>query len=137
MGDAKVPAAEAPVTKTAPAPVVEKPSRSTPVLPFSQESIQSAAAILRTIFTSFSTAREERKGTAYRQLQRDLSAHADVLILSGQITLPQIIDTMQKMEEYLGTGEAEDSGQDASEVLHRWLSGEDQSDFDQKPEATQ
>ena len=127
--------AKAPVAKT----VVkeEKPPCSAPALPFSPESIQSAAAILRTIFTSFSTAREERKGTAYRQLQRDLSAHADVLILSGQITLPQIIDTMQKMEEYLGTGEAEDSGQDASEVLHRWLSGEDQSDFDQKPEATQ
>src|SRR5215831_10380375 len=49
VGDAKVPAAEAPVTKTAPAPVVEKPSRSTPVLPFSPESIKDAAAILRSI----------------------------------------------------------------------------------------
>ena len=102
----------------------------TPALPFSRERVNEAAQILRNIFVSFSAAREERKGAAYRQLQRDLSANADVLILSGQITLPQIIDTMQKMEEYLGTGEAEDSGQDASEVLHRWLMGEDQTDFD-------
>jgi hypothetical protein len=138
VGDKELPSDKAPVN----APVVEKkpeaPARSEPALPFSKESITSAAAILRQIFTAFSSAREEKKGAAYRQLQRDLSAHADILILSGQITLPQIIDTMQKMEEYLGTGDAEDSGQDASEVLHRWLSGEDQSDFDPKSsEATQ
>jgi len=131
VGEPQVSPSKAPVAKP------EKPPRTEPALPFSPESIQSAAAILRSIFTAFSSAREEKKGAAYRQLQRDLSAHADILILSGQITLPQIIDTMQKMEEYLGTGEAEDSGQDASEVLHRWLSGEDQSDFDAKAEATQ
>lgn len=107
-----------------------------PALPFSKESVANAATILRQIFTAFSSERESRKGAAYRQLQRDLSANADVLILSGQITLPQIIDTMQKMEEYLGTGEAEDSGQEASEVLHRWLQGEDHSDFDKVENAT-
>ena len=89
-----------------------------------------AAQVLRDIFSSFSVAREERKGTAYRQLQRDLSAHADVLILSGQITLPQIIDTMQKMEEYLGSGEHEDTGEDASVRLMKWLNGEDAEEFD-------
>lgn len=88
-----------------------------------------AANVLRMIFTAFTRAREERKGAAYRQLQRDLSEHADVLILSGQITLPQIIDTMQKMEEYLGSGEHEDSGEDASVTVMKWLNGEDPEEF--------
>lgn len=45
--------------------------------------------------------------------------------MSGQITLPQMIDTMQKLEEYMGSGGDEDRGQDAAEIVGRWLRGEE------------
>jgi hypothetical protein len=91
--------------------------------------VETAKEVLRKLFSAFSSQRDERKGVAYRQLQRDLSAHADVLITSGQITLPQMIDTLQKLEEYLGSsGEHDDMGQDAATRVMQWLRGEDSGD---------
>jgi hypothetical protein len=81
--------------------------------------------VLSKIFESFSTARDERKGAAWRQLQRDLSLNAETLIMSGQITLPQMIDTMQKLEEYMGGAGEEDSGKDAAAQVGAWLRGEE------------
>ena len=99
------------------------------------DKIKSAREVLSKIFAAFSTARDTRKGAAWRQLQRDLSANAEVLIMSGQITLPQMIDTMQKLEEYMGSGGDEDQGQDAAELVGRWLRGEEppSDEFDAAP----
>lgn len=89
------------------------------------QAVATAREVLSKIFAAFSTERDSRKGTAWRQLQRDLSTNAEVLIMSGQITLPQMIDTMQKLEEYMGSGGDEDQGQDAAELVGRWLRGEE------------
>jgi len=89
------------------------------------DKIKSARVVLSKIFESFSTARDEKKGAAWRQLQRDLSSNAEVLIMSGQITLPQMIDTMQKLEEYMGSSGDEDSGKDAAALVGAWLRGEE------------
>jgi len=89
------------------------------------EKITSARAVLSKIFAAFSSERDARKGAAWRQLQRDLSSNAEVLIMSGQITLPQMIDTMQKLEEYMGSSGDEDSGKDAAALVGAWLRGEE------------
>lgn len=89
------------------------------------ERINSAREVLSRIFAAFSTERDSRKGAAWRQLQRDLSLNAETLIMSGQITLPQMIDTMQKLEEYMGGSGEEDQGKDAAAVVGAWLRGEE------------
>jgi len=96
------------------------------------DKIKSAREVLSKIFAAFSTARDSKKGAAWRQLQRDLSTNAETLIMSGQITLPQMIDTMQKLEEYMGGSGEEDSGHDAAEIVGAWLRGEEppSSEFD-------
>lgn len=98
------------------------------------DKIKSAREVLSKIFAAFSTERDSRKGAAWRQLQRDLSLNAETLIMSGQITLPQMIDTMQKLEEYMGGSGEEDSGKDAAAIVGAWLRGEepDSQEFDQE-----
>jgi hypothetical protein len=100
--------------------------------PTEPDKIKSARDVLSKIFAAFSTARDSKKGAAWRQLQRDLSTNAETLIMSGQITLPQMIDTMQKLEEYMGGSGEEDSGHDAAEIVGAWLRGEEppSSEFD-------
>jgi len=93
----------------------------------SQAAVAKARSVLSKIFEAFSTARDEKKGAAWRQLQRDLSTNAEVLIMSGQITLPQMIDTMQKLEEYMGSSGDEDSGKDAAALVGAWLRGEEEA----------
>lgn len=101
------------------------------------EKVQSARQVLSRIFAAFSTERDSRKGAAWRQLQRDLSLNAETLIMSGQITLPQMIDTMQKLEEYMGGSGEEDSGKDAAAAVGAWLRGEETAppEFDVAPGA--
>lgn len=93
--------------------------------PAEPDKIKSAREVLSRIFSAFSTERDSRKGAAWRQLQRDLSLNAETLIMSGQITLPQMIDTMQKLEEYMGGSGEEDQGKDAAAVVGAWLRGEE------------
>lgn len=101
------------------------------------ERLLKAREILSLIFESFSAERETRKGAAWRKLQHDLSTYADILILTGQITLPQMIDTMQKLEEYMGGSGEEDSGKDAAAIVGAWLRGEEtlaeEFDVDKQP----
>lgn len=126
MGDTQ--AAIAPFAPSPPAASADAPNAA---------QVRTAREVLSRIFSEFSTARDSRKGAAWRQLQRDLSSNAEVLIMSGQITLPQMIDTMQKLEEYMGGGGEEDGGQDAAELVGRWLRGEEppSDEFDAAPAA--
>lgn len=93
-------------------------------MPDDAERVRSAREVLSKIFAAFSRERDTRKSAAWRQLQRDLSDNAEVLIMSGQITLPQMIDTMQKLEEYMGGGDHDDQGADPAALVGAWLRGE-------------
>jgi hypothetical protein len=92
---------------------------------------------LQDIFRKFSKTRATRKDKAYRELQQDLSDNASVLILSGQITMKEIVATITDLEGYL-QGEETPDGDDPTTHLSKWLRGEISDDaFDLPPEPSQ
>lgn len=88
-----------------------------------RERREEAAISLQDIFQKFSKTRATRKDKAYRELQQDLSDNASVLILSGQITMKEIVATITDLEEYL-KGEDLPDGDDPTTYLSKWLQGD-------------
>lgn len=94
---------------------------------------EAAAVSLQDIFQKFSKTRVTKKAQAYRELQTDLADNADVLILSGQITMKEIVATIQDLEQYL-QGEELPEGDDPITYLSKWLRGEIPGDEFDNPE---
>lgn len=101
-----------------------------------KERREESAISLQAIFFKFSTNRAKRKGQAYKELQQDLAENAETLIMSGQITMKEIVSTIKELEDYLQEEEVPD-GDDPITYLSKWLRGEIKGDEFDSPEMIQ
>lgn len=113
-------------------PTIDKPPKRMSSAERERQTREESAISLQEIFRKFSKTRATRKDRAYRELQQDLSENASVLIMSGQITMKEIVATITELEEYL-QGEELPEGDDPITYLSKWLRGESPGDeFDHK-----
>lgn len=114
-------------------PSVDRPPKEPTRAQTEKQRREEAAVSLQEIFQRFSDTRRTKKAQAYRELQQDLADNADVLILSGQITMKEIVSTIQDLEQYL-QGEELPEGDDPTTYLSKWLRGEIPGDEFDNPE---
>lgn len=80
--------------------------------------------VLKSIGDSFNRNREKNRDQAYRQLQADLMAHLEILVLSGAMSMKEILSQVREVEDMFKSTDNK-RVLTVQEALSDWLNGKD------------